>query len=224
MVRRIEETPVTGQRRSNEEAEDKLLAHDKRNPWIRGDRPLTPAAVLVSMVDRPDGITLLMTKRTDHLDKHPGQVAFPGGRVDDTDRDAEHTALRETEEEIGIKPEQVKIIGKLDDYIVGTGFLVTPVIGIIQPPFDLDPHDHEVAEIFEAPLDYLIDPANFEIHQREFYGSMMSFFAVTWNEFFIWGATAGMLRVLSERILGSPDPMPRGDLAPEDSTTTGIPS
>jgi len=173
---------------------------------------LKPAAVLVPLVDRSEGMTVIMTKRTEHLDKHPGQISFPGGRVDDSDHDAEHTALRETEEEIGLKPSQFEVIGRLDDFVVGTGFLVTPVMGIIQPPFEYDPHDHEVAEIFEAPLDYIIDPENFEVHQREFYGSMMSYFAVTWNDYFIWGATAGMLRVLSERLLGLPEgSAPRSD-------------
>ncbi len=205
VLHRVEEVPVSGRRRSNEEAESELPPFENRNPWIRGDRPLKSAAVLVPIVDRPEGLTLLLTKRTDHLDKHPGQISFPGGRVDETDRNAEHTALRETEEEIGLKPELFELIGRLDDFIVGTGFLVTPVMGIIDPPFELDPHDHEVAEIFEAPLDYLIDPNNFEVHQREFYGSMMSYFAVTWNDFFIWGATAGMIRVLSERLLGLSD-------------------
>ncbi len=188
-------------RRSNEEAEVKGDLDPKdRNPFVRGDKPLRPAAVLVPLVNRPDGVTVLLTKRTDHLNNHAGQISFPGGRVDDTDRDAIHTALRETEEEVGLAETQIDVVGHLDEYIVGTGFLVNPVIGVIEPPFELTLHEHEVAEAFEAPLSYVLDPDNIERHARDFNGTKRHFFAITWNDYYIWGATAGMLRNLSQRV------------------------
>lgn len=143
----------------------------------------------------------MLTKRTAHLKNHASQISFPGGRVDDTDRDALHTALRETEEEIGLHSSHIKIIGELDEYIVGTGYLVNPIIGIIEPPFELSPQEEEVAEIFEAPLDFLIAPENIERIARDYNGQTRHHFAITWQDYFIWGATAGMLRNLSQRLL-----------------------
>jgi 8-oxo-dGTP pyrophosphatase MutT (NUDIX family) len=167
---------------------------------VRGDKPLTPAAVLVPLVVRDDGLNVILTKRTEHLKNHAGQISFPGGRVDDADRDARHTALRETEEEIGLPPHQIEIIGELDAYIVGTGYLVNPIVGIIQPPFEITPQADEVAEVFEAPLDYLIALENFERFARDYNGQTRHHFAITWQDYFIWGATAGMLRNLSQRL------------------------
>jgi 8-oxo-dGTP pyrophosphatase MutT (NUDIX family) len=186
--------------RSNIDAENAPPPGAERNPWITGDGTLKPAAVLVPLVARENGMTVLLTRRTSHLNNHAGQISFPGGRVDDNDRDAEHTALRETEEEIGLDSRQIDIVGRLEDYIVGTGYLVSPIVGMIEPPFDLDPHDHEVAEVFEAPLDYVLDPDNFERHSRQYEGSERFYFAVTWGDYYIWGATAGMLRNLSSII------------------------
>ncbi len=194
------------ERRSNEEAEVKGDLDPKdRNPFVRGDKPLRPAAVLVPLVNRPQGATVLLTKRTDHLKNHAGQISFPGGRVDDTDRDAIHTALRETEEEIGLAETHINVVGHLDEYVVGTGFLVNPVIGVIEPPFDLNLHEQEVAEAFEVPLSYALDPQNIERHARDFNGTKRHFFAITWNDYYIWGATAGMLRNLSQRVWISTD-------------------
>ena len=173
--------------------------------WLEGqeikEADLKSAAVLVPLVERPEGLTVLLTKRTDHLHNHAGQISFPGGRVDDNDRDAQHTALRETEEEVGLHSRHIEIIGELDEYIVGTGYLVNPIIGVIEPPFELTPQEDEVAEIFEAPLDFLIHPENFERFAREFNGQTRHHFAITWQDYFIWGATAGMLRNLSQRLL-----------------------
>ena len=190
-------------RRSNEDAELTELNEVNRNEWMRGDKPLTPAAVLVPLVVREDGINVMLTKRNESLSKHAGQISFPGGRVDDTDRDAEHTALRETEEEVGLHARHIEIVGELDEYVVGTGYLVNPIIGIIRPPFELVAQEEEVAEIFEAPLDFLIMPDNFERFARDYKGVTRHHFAITWQDYFIWGATAGMLRNLSQRLLAN---------------------
>ncbi|MDP6257591.1 MAG: CoA pyrophosphatase [Rhodospirillales bacterium] len=188
-------------RRSNEAAEPEDLVQEERNEWVAGGKPLIPAAVLVPLVVHEDGLNVMLTKRTDHLNNHGGQISFPGGRVDDSDRDALHTALRETEEEVGLHSKDIEIIGELDEYIVGTGYLVNPIIGVIEPPFELTPHEGEVAEVFEVPLEFLITPENMKRHAREFEGIKRHYFAITWEEYFIWGATAGMLRNLSQRLL-----------------------
>ncbi len=188
-------------RRSNEAAEPEDLVQEERNEWVAGGKPLIPAAVLVPLVVHEDGLNVMLTKRTDHLNNHGGQISFPGGRVDDSDRDALHTALRETEEEVGLHSKDIEIIGELDEYIVGTGYLVNPIIGVIEPPFELTLHEGEVAEVFEVPLEFLITPENMKRHAREFEGIKRHYFAITWEKYFIWGATAGMLRNLSQRLL-----------------------
>ena len=166
----------------------------------RSDKSLIPAAVLVPLVNRKDEITVLLTKRTDHLNNHAGQISFPGGQMDQNDRSPEHTALRETEEEIGLTGQFIEVVGHLNDYIVGTGFLVSPIIGFIEPPFLLSPHENEVAEVFEAPLYFITHPDNFERHTRKINGIERSFVAIQWNDRLIWGATAGILRDLSHRL------------------------
>ena len=198
---RLEATAGDIGRRSNEAAEHEDLVQEERNEWVAGGKPLIPAAVLVPLVVHEDGLNVMLTKRTDHLNNHGGQISFPGGRVDDSDRDALHTALRETEEEVGLHSKDIEIIGELDEYIVGTGYLVNPIIGVIEPPFELTLHEGEVAEVFEAPLEFLITPENMKRHAREFEGIKRHYFAITWEEYFIWGATAGMLRNLSQRLL-----------------------
>jgi len=186
-------------RRSNEDAQITPYRDQDRNPYVRGDRPLKDAAVLVPLVDRgADGLTVMLTRRTDHLSNHGGQISFPGGRCEPDDLDCVATALRETEEEVGLGRDRITVVGELDDYIVGTGYLVRPVVGIIVPPFELKPHDHEVAEIFEAPLDFVVDPANTQRHSRDVDGVARNHFAIVWHDYYIWGATAGMLRNLSE--------------------------
>ena len=198
---RLEATAGDIGRRSNEAAEHEDLVQEERNEWVAGGKPLIPAAVLVPLVVHEDGLNVMLTKRTDHLNNHGGQISFPGGRVDDSDRDALHTALRETEEEVGLHSKDIEIIGELDEYIVGTGYLVNPIIGVIEPPFELTLHEGEVAEVFEVPLEFLITPENMKRHAREFEGIKRHYFAITWEEYFIWGATAGMLRNLSQRLL-----------------------
>ena len=191
----------TNRLRSNEDAnpETKPTNILKTKPVNRNE--LIPAAVLVLIIRRNDGLQVLLTKRNENLKHHAGQISFPGGRVDDSDRNVQHTALRETEEEVGLKPALIKIIGELDQYIVGTGYLVSPIIGVIEPPFELVKQEDEVAEIFEAPLDFLISPENFKRYSKNFNGKKHYHFAITWENHFIWGATAGMLRNLSHRLL-----------------------
>ncbi len=203
VVERLAEGRVMGvrgdmRRRSNEDAQAVALSEQDRNPFVRGDKPLKNAAVLVPLVERDGGLTVMLTKRTDHLANHGGQISFPGGRRDEGDADHVATALRETEEEVGIARSHISVVGELDDYIVGTGYLVRPVVGLVAPPFSLKAHDHEVAEIFEAPLDFVVDPANILLHARDVGGVKRHHFAIEWQGYYIWGATAGMLRNLSE--------------------------
>lgn len=158
----------------------------------------TPASVLIPLVLRENGPTLLLTQRTAHLNDHAGQVSLPGGRVDESDVSAIDTALRETEEEVGLHRRHIEILGSLPDYFTGTGFRVTPVVSLVQPPFDLRADPFEVAEIFEVPLAFLMDGRN---HQRRAIelpngSGRRTFYAMPYDRFFIWGATAGMLRNL----------------------------
>jgi 8-oxo-dGTP pyrophosphatase MutT (NUDIX family) len=150
------------------------------------------------LVVREHHISVLLTQRTAHLHDHAGQISFPGGRVDPDDLDAVATALRETEEEIGLSRRHIEIIGSLPDYFTGTGFQVTPVVGLVHPPFDLAADEFEVAEIFEVPLHFLMDGANHQRRSAEFPGKpgRRTFYAMPFQHYFIWGATAAMLRNL----------------------------
>ena len=161
---------------------------------------LTPAAVLFPIVQRAGGHTVLLTQRTAHLRDHGGQISFPGGRVEAGDPSPVHTALRETEEEIGLTRDHVEILGFLPEYHTGTGFRVTPVVALLTPPFELAPDPFEVAEVFEVPLAFLLDPANHQRHSLHYRGALRHFFAMPYGDYFIWGATAGMIRSLSERL------------------------
>lgn len=160
----------------------------------------TPAAVLFPLVPREAGYQVLLTQRTAHLRDHPGQISFPGGRTEASDASPWHTALREAREEIGLDPGHVRLLGYLPEYLTGTGFRVTPVVAEILPPFDLSPDTFEVADIFEVPLQFLLDESNYRQHQIEFNGEMRRFHAVPYGDRFIWGATAGMIRALVERM------------------------
>ncbi|MEO7495032.1 MAG: CoA pyrophosphatase [Massilia sp.] len=162
------------------------------------DLRMKPAAVLVPLVARPDGLTMLLTQRTEHLSNHAGQISFPGGRAEPSDASPVDTALREAQEEIGLDRRHVELLGVMPEYLTGSGFRVTPVVGLLAPPFDLVADPHEVAEIFEVPLEFLMNGAN---HQRlAFEGTAEAarrkFYAIPYERFFIWGATAGMLRNL----------------------------
>lgn len=189
-------------------------AHELDAAWLRrhfaaplaavdavyGDQDVRPdaaslraAAVLVPIVARSEELTMLFTLRTAHLKSHSGQVSFPGGRAEARDASPEETALRETREEIGLGAERVELLGRLADYHTRTGFRVTPVVGLVTPPLELNPDAFEVEEVFEVPLSFLLDPAHHQRHAREFQGRMVHYFAIPYRDYYIWGATAGML-------------------------------
>jgi 8-oxo-dGTP pyrophosphatase MutT (NUDIX family) len=164
------------------------------------DRAPTRASVLVPLVQR-DEVTVLLTRRTDHLTDHPGQISFPGGRAEPQDVDAIATALREAEEEIGLHAHHVDVLGSLPHYTTGSGFVVTPVVALIDPPFTVQPDPFEVAEVFEVPLAFLMAPVHHRRHAVEAGGALREFFSMPWESvaepqqrYFIWGATAAMLR------------------------------
>ncbi|MGE3142442.1 MAG: CoA pyrophosphatase [Hyphomonadaceae bacterium] len=174
------------------------------NPHIaRAPRgPLTRAAVLAPIVRRPEGWTLLLTQRTDSMPTHAGQVAFPGGRVQAEDADAVAAALRECEEETGIPRALITPLGGLDPWETGTGYSVAPIIAYLDPAYEARPDPREVAAIFETPLAFLFDPTNHERRQAEWKGETRTYYAMPYEGRFIWGATAGMIRALYERLYG----------------------
>jgi 8-oxo-dGTP pyrophosphatase MutT (NUDIX family) len=159
---------------------------------------LRPAAVLVPLIDRTEGMTVLLTQRTAHLHAHAGQISFPGGRVEEEDVDAVATALRETEEEVGLTRDLVEVIGRLDTYVTGTGFEITPIVGLVEPVYTLTIDPFEVAEAFEVPLSYILDRKNHNRTERESAGRTRVFFVLPYQGRNIWGATAGMLVNLAD--------------------------
>jgi 8-oxo-dGTP pyrophosphatase MutT (NUDIX family) len=163
---------------------------------------ITEAAVMVPLVPRPIGVQVLLTQRTAHLADHAGQISFPGGRVEPSDRSREETALRETEEEIGLARDRVKILGRLPSYDIPTGFRITPVVGWAEPPFELTLDAFEVAAVFEVPLSHFLDLTRFQRREYRFRGRHRHYMAVPFEGRYIWGATAGMLysfaRILSD--------------------------
>ena len=170
---------------------------------LRSDQPLKHAAVLVPLVRQPQGPTVLLTQRTAHLRAHAGQVSFPGGRVEPDDGSAAAAALREAQEEVGLQPEWVQVVGQMPAYRTVTGFEVTPVVAWVQPPLTLQPDPHEVQDIFEVPLAFLMNPAHHRRHRVVVQDLSRQFLSMPWHgrglsgqerEFFIWGATAAMLR------------------------------
>lgn len=156
------------------------------------------AAVLVPLVERPHGWFVLLTLRAADLTDHAGQISFPGGRIEPEDPDAIHAALREAEEEIGLPMHHVEVVGRLDTWLTGTGFEVTPIVGLVRPPELLIPDPVEVAEVFEVPLDFVLDARNHQRRSRELRGQQRSFFVLPYQHRNIWGATAGMLVNLAE--------------------------
>ena len=168
------------------------------NPGIPTAKNLTSAAVLVGLVKHPGELSVLLTQRTDHLQHHPGQVSFPGGHSDPRDDSPEETALRETEEEVGLHRRNIKPIGRLGEYVTRTGFSITPVVAFIAPPFKICHDPFEVEEVFEVPLKFLLDPANHKRHRRKSDGHTREFHAMAFKDYYIWGATAGMLINLYE--------------------------
>jgi 8-oxo-dGTP pyrophosphatase MutT (NUDIX family) len=164
------------------------------------DRPLRHAAVLVPIVDRPEGATVLLTQRTKHLSNHAGQVSFPGGRVEPTDSGPVEAALREAEEEIGLAPHFVEVVGRLDEYETGTGFHITPVVGLVRPGFTLVLDAFEVEAAFEVPLDHVLDIDRHERRSGIWQGIERHYWVIPHEERFIWGATAGMLVDLARKL------------------------
>ena len=183
--------------------------YDLNPAWrdsVAPDRALRPAAVLVPIIERKVGLNVLFTRRADHLPAHPGQVSFPGGRAEVGDADAVATALRETEEEVGLSRDFIAIAGALDPYETGTGFAIKPIVAFVREGFELKADSSEVAEIFEVPLRFLMDPTNHERHMRVWQGRERHFYAMTFDGHYIWGATAGMLINLYERLRCSDAP------------------
>ena len=159
-----------------------------------------PAAVLVPLVNRPQGLQLLLTQRSADLPDHPGQISFPGGRLERCDADHAAAALRETAEEIGLPPARVNVLGQLCPYETVSGYRVLPIVGWIEPPFELAPDPVEVADVFEVPLDFILDTANHQRHHRMLGTIRRDYWAIPWLHRYIWGATAAMLLIL-ERTL-----------------------
>lgn len=161
------------------------------------EREPAHAAVLLPLVMR-EQLTLILTQRTAHLSTHSGQIALPGGKIDEQDLDATAAALREAHEEIGLAPQQVEVLGSLPTYITGTSFIITPVVGLVQPGFTLEPNPYEVDDVFEVPLAFLMDPAHHHRHAFDLNGERREWYSMPYQdgvqERFIWGATAGMLR------------------------------
>jgi len=203
---------IPADRLSAERLREQFAAARPFTPEMPGDgrrfdlaREPSPAAVLVPLVHRPEGLSVLLTRRTDHLRDHAGQISFPGGRSEPEDGSAAETALRETEEEVGLARRHVEVVGTLPVYTTVTSYTVTPVVALVTPPFALALDSFEVAEAFEVPLAYLMTPAHHRRHVFTFDGGERQFLSMPWHgpgadgeprEYFIWGATAAMLRNL----------------------------
>jgi len=193
------EPPALGDVISRPRGDHELQPHAMAAP---DETAAVQAAVLIPIVARPEGPTVLLTQRAAALRNHSAQIAFPGGRVDAVDGSPVITALRETEEEVGLSREHVRILGFLDAYLTGTGYRITPVVGLVEPPFALAINPHEVDTAFEAPLAFLLDPANHRREGREWKGIYRTYYAMPFGDHYIWGATAGMIRNLYERLAG----------------------
>ena len=164
----------------------------------------TPAAVLIGLVQHDAGLSVLLTQRTAHLHDHAGQISFPGGRVEPEDVDAAATALRETDEEVGLGADYIEVLGALPTYVTGTGFSVVPVVALVSTGFTLKPDDFEVAEVFEVPLSFLMDPSNHQTRRASVGELVRHFYTMPYESYFIWGATAGMLRNLYRFLAAEP--------------------
>lgn len=187
--RRLRRAPPEFAVHGDEAAEREAAAH-------------TAAAVLVPIVAHPEELTVIFTKRTAHLKAHSGQVSFPGGRAEAEDPTREFTALREAEEEIGLRRDRVELVATLPEYLTRTGFRVTPVVGLVTPPLGLAPDPREVEQVFEVPLAFLLDPRNHRREWRELQGRRVAYYVMQYGGWRIWGATAGMLVNLYRHLAG----------------------
>jgi 8-oxo-dGTP pyrophosphatase MutT (NUDIX family) len=167
-----------------------------------GKPPYRKAAVLVGLIDRGDDYGVLLTLRPETMKQHAGQVAFPGGRIDPGDASPLAAALREAHEEVGLQPAQVEVLGQGDPYLTSTGFIVSPFVGLAPASFVPVPEPHEVAAVFETPLSFLMSPENHQRHEREYAGVLRAYYAMPHNGRYIWGATAGMIKSLYDRLYG----------------------
>lgn len=207
--------PVLQQGAFSDRARQYLLAapFEFEAPLIHGDHelggleieamlgaPPRRAAVLVPVVEHEHGPALVLTRRAGHLRQHAGQIAFPGGKIDEGDDGPYGAALREAREEIGLAPTDVALLGYLAPYLSGTGYHITPVVAAVRAPYTAVPNPAEVEDVFEVPLGFLMDPANHLRHEREWRGHMRRYYAITYGERYIWGATAGIIRMLWQRL------------------------
>lgn len=177
---------------------DFLLNPDAKEEML--DREFKPAAVLIGLVERAGEAQIILTKRAEKLSNHSGQIAFPGGRIDDDDASPEAAALREAWEEIGLDINEVEVVGRLPDYYSGSGYLISPIIGIVSPDADYEISEDEVEYRFEVPLSFLMDPDNHKRASKFFAGRDRHYYEMPYQEHFIWGVTAGMIRVLYDRV------------------------
>ena len=175
---------------------------DPRAAELSAVATFAPAAVLAPVVRRPGGFTMLLTQRSANMPSHAGQVAFPGGRVQAEDRGVVDAALRETFEETGVAPEFVTPVGGFGAFRTGTNFVITPIVAFVEPGFTLAPDPREVDAVFETPLAFLMDAANHERHARDFEGKRREYYAMPWEDRYIWGVTAGLIKALYDRLYG----------------------
>lgn len=205
LARRLEQLNRTDLHRAIWSAGANAASDFDLNPSARGllpeTRSLRRASVLCPVVERPSGLSVVLTRRADHLKRHAGQIAFPGGKVDEGDASPLAAALREAEEEIGLLSDQVEVLGPIEPYETSTGFWVQPFVGLIAASYRPMPDPDEVAEVFEAPLAHLVNPARRERRVRLYSGVERAYWAIPYEGRDIWGATAGMLKSLSDRIL-----------------------
>lgn len=189
-----------------EQAPDARVPGSRRQdqyPELTLTTPIAAAAVLVPIVERMGALSVLLTRRNAELNSHAGQISFPGGRAEPDDLSPADTALRETEEEVGILPGQVAIAGRLDNYLVGTGFRITPIVGMVTPPAAFRRDAREVAEIFEVPLSFVLSAENYRREAVEIEGRMRRFYVLSYRDYDIWGATAAIL-VNLQKVIGAP--------------------